>query len=106
MSQKSTQSDKQKVSQVSYQDTLKSMDTEEHIDLWFYRPIGYMWAKLAARLGITPNAITIASIFLGIGAGVAFYYNNIWINIIGMVLLVWANSFDSADGQLARMTGQ
>jgi phosphatidylglycerophosphate synthase len=90
----------------TFRDSLKSMDTEEHIDLWFYRPIGYMWAKLAARLGVTPNAITIASIFLGIGAGVAFYYDKLWINIIGMVLLVWANSFDSADGQLARMTGQ
>lgn len=106
MSQKSTQSYKQKASQVSYQDTLKSMDTEEHIDLWFYRPIGYMWAKLAARLGVTPNAITIASIFLGIGAGIAFNYTEMWINVIGMILLVWANSFDSADGQLARMTGQ
>ncbi len=90
----------------SYQATLKSMDTEEHIDLWFYRPIGYGWARLAARLGVTPNAITIASIFLGIGAGVAFYFSELWINIIGMILLVWANSFDSADGQLARMTGQ
>lgn len=106
MSQQSTQSRKNAAGQVSYRDTLKSMDTEEHIDLWFYRPIGYMWAKLAARLGVTPNAITIASIFLGVGAGIAFYYNNIWINILGMVLLVWANSFDSADGQLARMTGQ
>lgn len=91
---------------VSYQDTLKSLDTEEHIDLWFYRPIGYMWARLAQKLGITPNVITIASIFLGVGAGIAFYFNNIWINILGMFLLVWANSFDSADGQLARMTGQ
>ena len=91
---------------VSYRDTLKSSDTEEHIDLAFYRPIGYMWACLAKKLGITPNAITIASIFLGIGAGIAFYYNNMAINILGMVLLVWANSFDSADGQLARMTKQ
>lgn len=91
---------------VSYRDTLKSLDTEEHIDLWFYRPIGYGWARLAARFGITPNVITIASIFLGIGAGIAFYFSNIWINILGMFLLVWANSFDSADGQLARMTGQ
>lgn len=89
-----------------YRDTLKSLDTEEHIDLAFYRPIGYMWACLAARLGITPNAITIASIFLGIGAGIAFYFDNMWINVTGMVLLVWANSFDSADGQLARMTHQ
>lgn len=90
----------------SYRDTLKSADTEEHIDLAFYRPIGYAWACLAAKLGVTPNAITIASIFLGIGAGIAFYFNELWINIIGMVLLVWANSFDSADGQLARMTKQ
>lgn len=90
----------------SFRDSLKSMDTEEHIDLWFYRPIGYVWARLAARVGVTPNVITIASIFLGIGAGVAFYFNNIWINVLGMFLLVWANSFDSADGQLARMTGR
>lgn len=90
----------------SYRDSLKSLDTEEHIDLAFYRPIGYMWACLARRLGISPNAITIASIFLGIAAGVLFYFNNIWINAGGMLLLIWANSFDSADGQLARMTHQ
>lgn len=89
-----------------YQASLKSMDTEEWFDLHFYRPIGYMWARLARRLGVTPNAITIASIFLGIGAAVCFYFNNIWWNLLGVLLLVWADSFDSADGQLARMTGQ
>lgn len=89
-----------------YQQSLKSLDTEEHIDLYFYRRIGYFWARAARRLGVTPNAITIASIFLGIGAGVAFYFDNYWINLLGILLLVWANSFDSADGQLARMTGQ
>lgn len=90
----------------SYRDSLKSMDTEETFDLIFYRRIGYAWACLAKNLGVTPNAITIASIFLGIGAGVMFYYNNIWLNVVGMLLLIWANSFDSADGQLARMTKQ
>lgn len=89
-----------------YKESLKSMDTEESFDLIFYRPIGYAWACLARKVGITPNVITIASIFIGIGAGVCFYFNNIWINIAGVLLLVWANSFDSADGQLARMTGQ
>lgn len=88
----------------SYRDSLKSLDTEEGIDLAFYRPIGYMWARLAKRLGVTPNAITIASIFLGVAAGVLMYFNIYWVNIVGMLLLVWANSFDSADGQLARMT--
>ena len=89
-----------------YRKSLKSMDTEEHIDLAFYRPIGFLWARLAARLGVTPNAITIASIFLGVAAGILFYYPQLWINVVGMILLVWANSFDSADGQLARLTHQ
>lgn len=92
--------------QSGYRASLKSMDTEEHIDLFFYRPIGYAWACLFRKLGITPNVVTIASIFLGIGAGVAFYFPQLWINVIGMLLLIWANSYDSADGQLARMTGQ
>lgn len=90
----------------SYRDSLKSMDTEEHIDLAFYRPVGYAWACLAEKLGVTPNAITIASIFLGIAAGIAFYFDSLAINVVGMLLLIWANSFDSADGQLARMTHQ
>ena len=89
-----------------FKDSLKSMDTEETFDLIFYRPIGYAWACLAKKLGITPNAITIASIFLGVGAGICFYFNDLWINIAGVILLVWADSFDSADGQLARMTKQ
>lgn len=89
-----------------YKATLKSMDTEETFDLIFYRPIGYMWALLAKKLGVTPNVITIASIFLGVGAGVCFYFNDLWINLAGVLLLVWADSFDSADGQLARMTKQ
>lgn len=101
-----TQKDTPRFSKAAYRATLKSADTEEHIDLAFYRPIGYMWACLAAKLGITPNAITIASIFLGVGAGIAFYFNNMGATLLGMLLLVWANSFDSADGQLARMTKQ
>lgn len=90
----------------SLESTLKSIDTEEPIDIYFYRPIGYRWALLFQKLGISPNAVTIASIFLGVGAGVCFYFDNIWITLLGIVLLVWANSYDSADGQLARMTKQ
>lgn len=90
----------------SLESTLKSMDTEEFIDIHFYRPIGYRWALLFKRLGISPNSVTIASIFIGIASGICFYPRDLTINIIGMLLLVWANSYDSADGQLARMTGQ
>ena len=89
-----------------YRKSLKSLDTEENIDLAFYRPIGFAWACLFSKIGVTPNAVTIASVFLGIGAGICFFYNDLTINIIGMLLLIWANSYDSADGQLARMTKQ
>jgi hypothetical protein len=95
-----------KNNQTTFESTLKSKDTEEFIDIYFYRPIGYRWALLFKKLGVTPNAVTIASIFLGIGAGICFYFNNIWVSVLGIFLLVWANSYDSADGQLARMTKQ
>ena len=92
-----------------YRSSLKSMDTEEHIDLWFYRPLGFLWAKFFAWLGVTPNWVTIASIFLGVAGGVLFYFGQPelrWLNYVGILLIIWANSYDSADGQLARMTQQ
>lgn len=91
-----------------YRNSLKSMDTEEFIDLMFYRPLGYLWALLCSEIGVTPNAITIASIFLGVGGGVLLYFHDdlLWLNYLGIFLIIWANTFDSADGQLARMTKQ
>ena len=86
--------------------TLKSLDTEESIDIHFYRPIGYRWALLFNKMGVSPNAVTIASIVIGVAAGICYYPTDLAINILGMLLLVWANSYDSADGQLARMTGK
>jgi phosphatidylglycerophosphate synthase len=92
-----------------YRDSLKSMDTEEHIDLAFYRPLGFAWAVLFAKLGISPNVVTIASIFLGVAGGVLLYFGDaphLWLNYLGIFLIVWANTYDSADGQLARITKQ
>ena len=94
----------QQKQKVSFESTLKSSDTEELIDIYFYRPIGYRLALMFQSLGITPNTVTIASIFIGMMGGVLFYYEDLSINIAGMLLLILANSFDSADGQLARMT--
>lgn len=86
--------------------SMKSLDTEEFIDIYFYRPIGYRWAVLFRKLGVHPNVVTIISIFIGVGAGVMFFFDDLILNLIGMLLLVWANMYDSADGQLARLTGQ
>jgi hypothetical protein len=90
----------------AFESTLKSVDTEEFIDLYFYRPIGYGWALFFRKIKVTPNQVTIASIFIGIAAGICFYFTDFWMNLFGVFLLIWANTYDSADGQLARMTHQ
>ena len=89
-----------------YQASIKSMDTEERLDMWFYRPLGFRCALFFRKLGIHPNVITIISIFLGVGAGICFAQKSLQWNLLGILLLVWANLYDSTDGQLARITGQ
>jgi hypothetical protein len=86
--------------------TYKSADTEEWLDIHFTRPVGLWWAGWFERWGVHPNTVTMLSIFLGIAAGLNFYYRDLWHNLLGMLLLMWANFYDSADGQLARMTGK
>ena len=88
------------------QASFKSEDTEEWIDVYFTRPIGLFFALIWMRLGVHPNAITILSIFLGMGAGVMFYFTDFWHNMCGVVLLMFANFCDSTDGQMARLTGK
>ena len=88
-----------------YESSLKSIETENIVDRTFYRPIGFKIAKLLKNTSITPNMITVLSIFVGVGAGFLFYYDNLLYNIGGILLLVCANILDCVDGQLARLTG-
>lgn len=88
------------------QASMKSKDTEEWLDVYFTRPIGLVFAVFWNKLGVHPNAITILSIFLGVGAGFMFYHTDLWHNILGVALLMLANFCDSTDGQMARLTGK
>jgi len=47
-----------------YTASLKSIETENIIDLYFYRPIGYQIARLLKHTRITPNMVTVFSIFV------------------------------------------
>ncbi len=86
--------------------TYKSMDTEEKWDIWVVRPIGFVEASICRKLHIHPNAITIVSILFGAASGYFFIPGNVGMVLIGALLLFFANTLDSADGQLARMTKQ
>ena len=83
--------------QYTFEDSLKSIETENLLDRIFYRPIGYRIALLLTKTGVTPNTITIISIFIGVFAGILFFPQNIWINIAGFALLVIANILDCVD---------
>lgn len=88
------------------QATMKSEDTEGAFELYVTRTPGYLWALLFKWLHVHPIAVTLLSIVIGAAAGFFFYWDDLYMNLIGMFLLVWANWYDCADGQLARMTGQ
>lgn len=85
---------------------MKSRDTEETLDIWFNRPIGYLWTLFFMKLNVHPNVVTILSIILGMAAGYMFYFPDMPHTVCGILLLMWANFYDSADGQLARLTGK
>ena len=84
--------------------TYKSNYTEEFLDKIFYRPVGYLIAIASRLVRLTPNTITTLSILVGVAAGHLFYYEDMKLNIYGILLLILAEAMDSADGQLARMT--
>lgn len=86
--------------------SFKSMDTEEFLDIHFNRPVGYAWALFFNRFGVHPNVVTVFSIILGAMAGVMFYFPDMKHTVAGIILLVWANHYDSCDGQLARISGK
>ena len=97
-----TKSDRKK----EYLSSLKSIETENLIDQAFYRPLGFKIARRLQHTGITPNAVTIISIFVGVSAGVMWYFPyHIGLAVMGVLALICANILDCVDGQLARLTG-
>ena len=90
----------------SVESTYKAREVEGIIDLHFYRPFGFLLATSFARLKMTPIGVSLIGGLIGVVAGHFYFYRDLRLNAIGMVLHIFANACDNADGQLARMTGQ
>jgi phosphatidylglycerophosphate synthase len=82
----------------------KSVEIEELADVYFFRPLGSLVARGARATGTTPSGLTIAGAFIGMAAGALLYDERL--GLIAFALLILHSIVDSADGQLARMTGQ
>lgn len=86
--------------------SIKSGDTEENIDIYFTRPCGLVLTLFYKALNIHPNIVTIIGILIGMVSAYYFYQDDFASNLLGVLLLTMANLHDSADGQLARLTGK
>ena len=89
-----------------YISSLKSLETENTIDRIFYRPIGFWIARHLQHTPISPNTITIISIFVGMAGAWCFFYPSLWTTVLAILLMMSANILDCVDGQLARLTGR
>jgi hypothetical protein len=78
---------------------------EEWIDRRFFRPIGFRVATRLLPTRCSPDAVTAVSLVLGLVAGHLFYYRSWRLNLLGFLLFIVSDVFDSADGQLARLRG-
>jgi hypothetical protein len=90
-----------------FKSSIKSPDTEEKLDLVLYRPLGFLIAKISMPLSLTPTMLSIMGLICGIVS--ANYYLEVGNNkamIIASIYLVLSGIFDSADGQLARISNQ
>jgi CDP-diacylglycerol--glycerol-3-phosphate 3-phosphatidyltransferase len=71
------------------------------IRTWYSALLG-PFLHFIARLGITANILTVASLLVVILAGVFFAFNEI---ILGAWILLFGGFLDGIDGELARVTG-
>lgn len=74
---------------------------------WVNRWLGRRIAAMAAVFGASPNMLTLKSAACSV-AGLAllcFAQPSVWVGVAVAVLLALGFAFDSADGQLARLTG-
>jgi CDP-alcohol phosphatidyltransferase len=86
--------------------TYKLREAEGILDVYFYRKIGFRFARWFARLRMSPVSVTLIGGAFGVTAGHLYYYRDVRLNLTGICLHVLANALDNADGQLARLTGQ
>jgi phosphatidylglycerophosphate synthase len=86
-----------------YRRSLKRPEAEELADLYIYRPLGFIVVKALYRTPITPNQLSLFSMFLGIMAGVFFGHGDERALVTGACFLFFSIVIDCSDGQLARL---
>ncbi len=83
----------------------RTSEIEEPTNLYVIHPLSAWIVPHCARLGISPNAVSLAGMGCGVAAGFAYHwYQSTWCCVLGFVLMLTWHVLDGADGQLARLT--
>lgn len=83
----------------------RASEIEEITNLYVIHPVSNFLTPRLARLGVTPNAVSLAGMGFGVLAAFAYYhYRDLRWAVAGFLLMIAWHVMDGADGQLARLT--
>ncbi|MFW6051289.1 MAG: CDP-alcohol phosphatidyltransferase family protein [Myxococcota bacterium] len=81
---------------------LKSREVEDPVNVYVHRPLAYAFVWAVYRTPVTPNAVTLLAMLVGLTAGGLWIWGAPGAMLAGGILL-WASAIlDGADGILAR----
>ena len=78
-------------------------ETDGFMARHFARPISLWLSRGLARTAMTPNAMTMISLMIGLAAAPFFLSSSPWFQIVGGLLFVAHSVIDGCDGELARL---
>jgi len=87
---------------------------EAKLNKWLVKPTDGLFARTNRKVSIpvsrwllkwpiTPNMVTLFTLWVSFGAGLFFAYGGYWATLAGAVLSVWASILDGCDGEVARL---
>ncbi len=74
------------------------------VDRYVNRKLSGVLTRMFIKLGISPNAITIISMLIGLLGAACFAFGSYQLGIIGALLFQFSVIVDCCDGEVARMT--
>lgn len=86
-----------------FKQSLKTIDSEEIMDLVIFRPISFVLVKAIYNTNITPNQISIVALVFGILSGILYGFGTYHFFILASASFFICNTLDCMDGQLARL---
>ena len=84
----------------------KPREIEEFLDSYLIRPMGFVVAAVLRRTPVTPNMVSAAAVVAAMACALAYFHRTPTGAWLGLLFMLLTSALDSADGQLARLTGR